>query len=415
MLLALLTACSDYELDKRAPEPEVPLPEILVEPSQLEWDTVGLNCVDEQVVTVTNIGAGPLTVSGTYAEGNPAWTAEMATGTLAPSESLTFTVRFSPTVSGELEGTVVVQSDDPEQPQVDVPAEGLAVAEGLVSDRFIQEAAPVDVVWVIDNSSSMAQEQGRVSAAITSFFEWFTTLNLDYQMGVITTDVVNPVYSGRLVGSPTFITPATPNAEAELAEAIQVGTEDMGDESGLAATELAFSEPVLSAENAGFMRSGANLVIVYLSDEPEYSAPDSAHYISFLQGLKPDPADILVAAIVGDYGTGCSNTCDDAPQDAQPGDKYLDVVTAFSGVFGSICTCDLSSILSEIGLEATRYVRTFALSEVPTDPTAIAVFVEGTETTDWTWEADTNEIVFTMPPLNGDEIIVRYPTSMTCE
>jgi hypothetical protein len=415
MLLALLTACSDYELDKRSPEPEVPLPEILVEPSQLDWDTLGLNCVDEQVVTVTNIGAGPLTVSGTYAEGNPAWTAEMATGTLAPAESLTFTVRFSPATPGDQEGTIVVNSDDPEEPEVEVPSEGTAVAEGLVSDRFIQEASPVDVVWVIDNSGSMAQEQARVSAAINSFFAWFTTLNLDYQMGVITTDVVNPVYSGRLVGAPTFITPATPSPEAELAEAIQVGTEDMGDESGLAATELAFSEPVLSAENAGFMRPDANLVIVYLSDEPEFSAPDSAHYISFLQGLKADPSDILVSAIVGDYGTGCSNTCDDAAQDAQPGDKYLDVVTAFSGVFGSICTCDLAPILSEIGLEATRYVRTFALTSVPTDPTAIAVFVEGIENTDWTWEAATNEIVFTLPPLNGDEIIVRYPTTMTCE
>jgi hypothetical protein len=415
MLLTWLIACSDYELEKHETEPRIPQPDILVEPSQLEWATLGLNCAEDQLVTVTNVGVGPLKLSGTYAEGDAAWSAEMRTDTLQPDESLTFSVRFSPTTPGEIVGDVLVHSDDPDEPEVVVSAEGRGAAEGLTSDRFIQEAAPVDVLWVIDNSGSMAQEQARVAAAITSFFTWFTTLNLDYHMGIITTDVVNPIYSGRLVGAPAYIDGATANAEVELAEAIAVGTEDMGDESGLAAVELALSEPVMSLENAGFLRPGANLAIIFLSDEPEFSAPDSAHYIAFLQTLKPDPTDILVSAIVGDLTTGCSNVCDESPQDAQPGDKYLDVVTAFSGVFGSICTCDLAPTLDQIGMETTRYIRSFTLSDVPTDPLNIAVYVDGEPSTDWTWVAPTNEIVFTTPPINGTEVIVRYPTALVCE
>ena len=62
MLLALLTACSEYALDKRETEPSVPEPDIVVEPSHLEWENLGLNCMAEQLVTVTNVGTGPLTL-----------------------------------------------------------------------------------------------------------------------------------------------------------------------------------------------------------------------------------------------------------------------------------------------------------------------------------------------------------------
>ncbi len=414
MLVAWLLACSDYELDHKPDEPGVPEPDIVVEPSVLEWPTVGVGCVEEQLVTVSNVGEGPLSLASTYFEGDAAWSSELRTDTIQPGESIQFSVRFSPVAAGEVTGDLLVQSDDPDEPEVIVATVGRSAAEGLVSDAFVQEAAPIDVLWVIDNSGSMGQEQARVASAIRSFFDWFTTLNLDYQMGVITTDIVNPIYSGRLVGSPAFIDGSTTNPETELAEAIAVGTEDMGDESGLRAVELALSDPLISAENAGFLRPDANLAIVFLTDEPEHSEFDAAHYVSFLQTLKADPGDILVSGIVGDYGTGCSNTCEGLPQDAQPSDKYLDVVTAFSGVAGSICTCDLAPVLDEIGMETTRYIRSFVLSRTPTDSTAIVVYVDGEEVDGWTYVELTNEIVFDTPPLNGAAVVVRYPATLSC-
>jgi hypothetical protein len=415
MLVALLLGCSDYALDKRENEPNVPEPDIVVEPATLEWPTIGPACVEEQEVTVTNVGEGPLTLSATYFEGVSALSVELREDTIQPGDSITFPVQFAPTEAGEISADLVVLSDDPDEAEVRVPSLGRCASEGLATDSFVQEAAPVDVLWVIDNSGSMAQEQARVSAAINAFFSWFTTLNLDYHMGVITTDVVNPIYSGNLVGGPAYIDAATPNAATELAEAIAVGTEDMGDESGLAAMELALSEPLRSGANLGFLRPGARLVVAFLSDEPEFSANDAAYYVSFLETLKADRSEILVSAIVGDYGAGCSNVCDEQPQDAQPGDKYLDVVASFGGVAGSICTCDLAPILDEIGMESTRYVRSFVLSDVPTDATQIVVYLDGVEVSGWTWESASNEIVFDTPPLNGSEVVVRYPTAVTCE
>jgi hypothetical protein len=411
-----LLACTEYALDEKRNEPTVPEPDIEVSPSELLWETIGVGCDASHDVLVSNVGEGPLTLSGTYAQGDDAWSAEFRTDTIQPGETITFTVNFDPYVAGEVDGEVIVDSDDPDEPEVIVDSYGHAASEELTTDEFRQEAAPIDVLWVIDNSSSMGQEQTRVQAGITSFFTYFSTFGLDYHMGVITTDIVNPIYSGRLVGSPTYIDTSTAAPETELAEAIAVGTEDMGDESGLAALELALTDPVLSAENAGFIRDPAQLVVIFLSDEPEQSTQDATHYIDFLSTVKADPADLMVSAIVGDYGTGCATTCDGAASDAQPGDKYLDVVDAYDGVAGSICTCDLAPTLDEIGLEATRYIRTFTLTKVPTDTTAIAVYVDGELVEEgWTYDPETNEILFDEPPGAGADIVVDYPAAPECE
>lgn len=417
MFVISLIACSDYALDKRETEPAVPEPDIVVEPSQLEWPTTAVGCIEEQLVTVSNVGEGPLTLDATSVEGAGGWSSEMRTDTIQAGDSITFVVQFEPTDFGEASGDVVVRSDDPDEPEVVVPAIGRAADAGNITDVFRQEAEPVDVLWVIDNSSSMGTEQTRVTTAISAFFDWFDALNLDYHMGVITTDVVNPALSGRLVGSPSYIDSTTPSASTELAEAIAVGTDDMGDESGLQAVELALSEPVLSTENAGFVRPDARLAIVFLSDEPEQSAYDAAHYTAFLQTVKADPEDIIVSGIVGDAGVGCTSTCADEAQEAREGDKYLEVIAAFDGVAGSICTCDLTTILDQIGMETTRYIRSFILTEVPTDPTAIQVWVNGElePAEAWTYIATTNEILFTTPPLNGSEVVAVYAAALTCE
>ena len=63
MWLTWLIACSEYELEKQETEPRTPIPEILVEPSELEWETLGVNCAEDQLVTVTNVGSGPLTLA----------------------------------------------------------------------------------------------------------------------------------------------------------------------------------------------------------------------------------------------------------------------------------------------------------------------------------------------------------------
>lgn len=412
--LLALAACSEYALDGKGDDPQSGTPDIAVDPAVLEFQTTPTDCVVDRVVTIENRGTAPLDVSGTFVEGDGSFSAEFVETSVAPGESVPMIVRFAPTETGDKAAQVLVASDDPDEPEVAVAIEGLVADTEIFAETFIQDADPVDVLWVIDNSSSMGQEQARVIAEISAFFTWFETLELDYHMGVVTSDIVTPTMQGRLQGSPLWIERGTANAEAELAEAIDVGTDDQGDESGLRAAELALSEPLLSTDNAGFYRPDARLAVVFLTDEPEQSEYDAQHYVDFFTALKADPSEVQISAIVGDPSVGCASVCDGTDQTAQPGDKYVDVVNAFSGVFGSICTCDLSPALDEIGMEATRFVREFPLSKTPADATRIEVRVDNETSTDWTYDEQANSIVFGTPPVNDQEVDVQYPVQLAC-
>lgn len=414
LLLGLgLTGCSDYIISEKNEEEEG-TPDIEVVPSEVTFQTVAPGCTDYQTITITNVGITSLEVKNLSTTGDTTIMVESFAGILEPGQAQTVNVRFLPTHDGSASATVIVASDDPDEPEVAVPSAGEASAIRLHADTFTQAASDIDVLWVIDNSSSMGEEQARVQAAINGYFSYFQTLNLDYHMGVVTSDIVTATMAGRLQGEPKFIDTTTVSPEVELAEAINVGTEDQGDESGLAAAELALSEPLLSTDNAGFLREDARLSIIWLSDEPEQSAEDAAHYIEFIDTLKSDPDYFILAAIVGDPTTGCTTKCEGVASSATDGSKYADVVAAFGGVFESICTCDLGPALMALGAFSTEWLIRFPLSSVPIDPTEIVVTVDGAITFDWVYEADTNSVVFNVPPPEGSAISVQYDLDASC-
>jgi hypothetical protein len=179
--------------------------------------------------------------------------------------------------------------------------------------------------------------------------------------------------------------------------------------------QLALSEPLRSGYNQEFYRDDARLVIIFLSDEPDQSAPDAASYIGFLDALKPDHEKTFVAAIVGDRDDGCNNSCAGEPQDANPGTKYLDVAEAFDGFEESICTCDLAPAMERMGFESTWYVRSFPLSSPPGDASMLHVWVDGADATGWSYDEAENSVVFDSAPTLGSEVVVRYPVGHVCE
>ena len=413
-LLALvsLSACTEYGLDKEhgvvGGEPDIE-----VTPGSLDLHTLP-GCDEAWNVTIANQGVEVLTVSAVEIDGDPAITAEPLSIAIAPSERERVLVTFAPPALGDYAATLTVYSDDPDEPTVEVPIVGDTPLTVDQTDRFVQAQSDIDVLWVIDNSSSMSQEQSRVSTAINSFFQYFSTLSLDYHMGVITTDVVNPLMAGRLQGSPTFITTATADPAAELAEAINVGEDDMGDESGLYAAELGLSEPVLSSENAGFYRPDAHLAVIFLSDEPEQSGLPDTHFTEFFTQLKPDQRKLHLSAIAGDPATGCAATCDGVENTATPGDAYYNVVTAFGGFFYSICNCEIAPGLEQIGALSTAWLTTFDLSAVPADPDRLSVRVNGQPVDAWYYDTGRNTVVFTVPPVEGSDLGITYPVESTC-
>jgi hypothetical protein len=207
---------------------------------------------------------------------------------------------------------------------------------------------PIDVLFVIDDSCSMKNDQEALAANFQKFISAFLTNEVDFHLGAVTTDMVKTTRSGRLVTP--FLTSTTPDLSAAFDKMVNVGIKGSGQEQGIAAAHAALSEPLFSSTNSGFLRPGANLGLVFLSDENDQSPETVPSFISFLKGLKPDLSSVSVASIVG---LQAAVRCTTANW------RYVQVAEAF-GIRGLVSSCnqDYAGTLRDVSesLIATRCI-----------------------------------------------------------
>ena len=162
----------------------------------------------------------------------------------------------------------------------------------------------VDILMVIDNSGSMCEEQDSVRTNISSLVDALIDAGVDFQVAVVTTDMENPLESGRFQNVPNNETspaclltidisqcpgagdvggqlpprilssadylagdgPGQDALELHLGCNLAVGTGGTGFEAGLDAAVTAVGESAPS-ENAGFVRPDAHLAVFFVTDE----------------------------------------------------------------------------------------------------------------------------------------------------
>src|SRR5262249_13883773 len=118
-----------------------------------------------------------------------------------------------------------------------------------VSESFVQGPLPkVDLLLVIDDTASMAQEQAALAGSFAALLDDLDGLGIGWQLGVVTTDM-NGADAGWLRGSPYVLTPGTPDRDAAFAATVQVGTSGSGPEAGLAAAATALDLAVGDGPN----------------------------------------------------------------------------------------------------------------------------------------------------------------------
>src|SRR5262249_48642672 len=149
-----------------------------------------------------------------------------------------------------------------------VPLTGEGTANSQQTDVFSQLMDnKVDILWVVDNSPSMEEEQMALTTNFDSFIMFADSIGADYQIGVVTTDCDAANESGKLQGATKIITQSrVPTAQQVFSANASVGTNGSGDEKGLLAAKLALSPPVRDAENAGFLRDDARLAVIIVTD-----------------------------------------------------------------------------------------------------------------------------------------------------
>lgn len=152
-----------------------------------------------------------------------------------------------------------------------------------------------DILFVIDNSGSMAQEQEAVATELSAFVDTLRAGNAgigtDFQVGVITTSVYQyspglppelvylPYPRGALTPVPgtseRILTSTDPQLVEKFAQLVRRGTGGSGQEATFEAIRLGLSPPLINETNAGFLRDGARLLIVVVTDEDDCSEEEA--------------------------------------------------------------------------------------------------------------------------------------------
>jgi uncharacterized protein YfcZ (UPF0381/DUF406 family) len=271
----------------------------------------------------------------------------------------------------------------------------------------------VDVLFVIDNSNTMAQEQDNLAANLPKLVQRIEAIQpriKSYRLGVVSTDLGAGPYTigtckpkgdeGRLLHAPhgagcaasypRWLEGPSPTLAQDFACVAKLGVGGCGYEQQL---EAALRALTAQPENAGFLRSNAPLAIIFISDEDDCSAKDEklfdpddaalgalstrcvrlvdklhpvARYSVGFRALKDNPKRVVVAAITGPAGpvqldpglpTGMKPICS-SPQlgEATPGNRFAELVQSLGerGVQASLCDGDLSNALDVIGKAIER-------------------------------------------------------------
>lgn len=315
--------------------------------------------------------------------------------TIPASGRVAFFTNYLPMDEEEDTTLFDITSNDPKTPLFGAFIEGDAVISNEVVERWIQETTiVVDIIWIIDNSGSMMPYQSLLGANMGDFMTVFLSYSPDFQMAFITTD--NPDF----VGAPISRGTAMPIDEA-IATINSIGVGGSGWEKGLEMLE----DCMIFGDCDGWMRPGAKLIAIFLSDEPDHSNRTPISFINSFEAIKPGA--FLPFAIIGDPPGGCPGQ---SGWNTQPGWGYYDVVQHYASQWFSICDEDWGTQLES--LAQTISVRTiFEISSSDPHIDTVRVWINGQLVgSGWTFDEIANAVVFNHDdaPEPGDTIEIGY-------
>ncbi|ADO72964.1 choice-of-anchor D domain-containing protein [Stigmatella aurantiaca] len=374
-------------------------------------------------VTISNVFVGPGTTDLEFAlrSAPPPMPFE-----LLPNEGFTVEVDYFAQVSGMNLSPLFVESSDLPHPLL-VTLLGESSKRVENTDTFIQQdATKVDVLFVVDNTASMVEEQPRFVQALPAFVSTALDKQVDLHVAVTTTGItpeLNTCPGGAQGGeagrffpvdgsAPRILTHQMPDLATRLQANAQVG-QCASVEQGFEAVRRALSEPLVNSAddprtpqpndgNAGFLRDAAALVVVFVGDEDDHS-PDSVDtYVRSFQAKKGQyqPQRMSIYAIAP-TGTACATA-------GGTGTRYAEAAQRTGGEVVSVCAPDYAPLLRNVANKAFSPQDRFPLSVLP-EVGSVVVRINGSPVSSgWTYDGATNSVVFSPSPLPGAKVELSY-------
>jgi hypothetical protein len=363
---------------------------LVFEPTSLDFGDVTIGAVATAELTLSSQGEGAATLASLALEGGDFALLDAPSLPLeiAPEGPLTLTVAYEPGDEG-MHGGVLIAT--PKRGEVVTAAlMGSGAAPGWIEDPFELNNPPVDLLFLADQSGSMADDNASLAATFSVFIRALEAVTNDWRILVVNDDD-GCARSGVL-------TPATPGYEDLFQADIRSGggawTEAL---LTLAARALENTDP--GDCNEGFLRDEALLHVITTSDEPEQSVEPWSSYVAAVQAAKPHRQQARISAVAGDYPGGCGG--------ASAGAGYYEAVQATEGVFLSVCDPWTDNV--ELLAEASAWQWRLDLSATPVVET-IQLWVDGDERSEgWHYDPELEAVLFdTGFPKPGRSVVVGY-------
>ena len=316
----------------------------------------------------------------------------------------------------------------------------------------LPENTKVDILWVIDSSLSMSEEQEYLGNNFSSLITALAGSNQDFQTAVTTTDICSDeipddlslracpfAYGGssqtHLRGSfvgeegRRVLTASDADLEDKFKEYTNVGTLGSNFEHGLRASSMAI-EKELSGENEDLMRDGAFLAVIVISDEEDdgiglgnfdpflnfnptqegmttysYTNDELINYLNDIKGQ----GNFSVSTITGtrlDDGNLCTSA---HSSPSEEGSALIDAASKTGGIVLSICDTDWGESLQNLGNDLNAQISQVTLDKIP-EESSIKVEVNDVEHNNWTFIEGNNSVKFDSDaiPSPGSKISIYY-------
>jgi hypothetical protein len=304
-------------------------------------------------------------------------------------------------------------------------------------DTYTQGPGTADILFIIDNNGSMAIERTVLAGNFQRFFNELVAAQTNFQIGVTSVSMAatsNPLfndpnqtgYQGTLRQvvvnglTTSIITNNTANPSQVFLAATTFPDTHLRWSQTFTVMETALTPPLTNPgqPNAGFVRPGAALGVIVVTNEDDQSFGTVGFYARFLRSAKGIGNENLssFSAIAGDVPNGCTPPGQENffGSEAEPAYRYQDLAFSTGGVFGSICNPTFEQTLDQIAEALKTLRKIFPLSLMPA-PTSISVTVNGAAIAQdpvngWTYQANINSIIFAgnyVPP-PGSTIVIEY-------
>ncbi|MDB4934648.1 MAG: putative lipoprotein [Labilithrix sp.] len=254
---------------------------------------------------------------------------------------------------------------------------------GTDSGQKVDECKKMDIIFTVDDSGSMSQEQANLAANFPKFVKVINDYKtkggeqLDYRLAVTSTDTdkeKGAFNATKAAGAPGGCTagPARPwleRADGDVAGAFgcraQYGTKGSNIERPLESTLLGVTARIADGTNtangASFLREDALLAFVIITDEDEGGTENEparavTEYPKELDKVKGERGRWASAVIAGEKA--CSSPGLGQAAEAKRLKGFITDVGK-NGVFSSICTGDLTDGLTQALAKFDQACREF--------------------------------------------------------